>query len=45
MLLLCTEYAPMLLYIGFLIREGSWSSAGANISNETAISVQKLVMS
>ena len=45
MLLLCTEYAPMLVYIGFLVREGSWNSAGANRSNETAISVQKLVMS
>ena len=44
MLLLCTEYAPMLLYIGFLVREGSWNSAGANTSNKTAISVQKTVL-
>ena len=44
MLLLCTEYAPMLLYIGFLVREGSWNSPGANTSNETAIAVQKSVL-
>ena len=43
-LLLCTKYAPMLLYIGFLVREGSWNSAGANTSNKTAISVQKTVL-
>ena len=44
MLLLCTEYAPMLLYIGFLVREGSWNSPGANTSSETAICVQKTVL-
>ena len=44
MLLLCTEYAPMLLYIRFLVRGGSWNSPGANTSNETAISVQKTVL-
>ena len=44
MLLICTEYALMLLYIGFLVREGSWNSPGANTSNKTAISVQKTVL-
>lgn len=44
MLLLCTEYAPMLLYIGFLVREGSWNSPSPNTSNDTAIAVQKTVM-
>jgi hypothetical protein len=44
MLLLCTEYGPMLLYIGFLVREGSWNSPGANSSNETAIAVQRNVL-
>ena len=34
----------MLLYNGFLVREGSWNSPGANTSNETAISVQKTVL-
>ena len=34
----------MLLYIGFIVREGSWNSPGVNTSNKADISVQKTVL-